>query len=162
MNVEQLKELIEQIDASSLRVFEMDNEFVSLKMSKNEETTFSSAASNGQAETAQVKTVEATAPNPVPSQTVETPQAEETSLPEDDLHKVTAPIVGTAYLAPSPDQEPFVKVGDTVQKGDPLLIVEAMKVMNEIKADASGEIAEILVEDGQPIEFGQALIKIKN
>lgn len=161
MNVEQLKELIEQIDASSLRVFEMDNEFVSLKMSKNEETIFSSAPSNGQSESIPVKQVESTS-SPAPAQSTEASDTKEQSVPEDDLHKVTAPIVGTAYLSPSPDQDPFVKVGDTIEKGQPLLIVEAMKVMNEIKADASGEIAEILVEDGQPIEFGQVLIKVKN
>jgi len=73
------------------------------------------------------------------------------------LLAVTAPMVGTFYRAPSPGAEPFVKEGDLVQKGSVLCIIEAMKLMNEIEAEAKGRIARILVANGQPVEFGQTL-----
>jgi len=74
---------------------------------------------------------------------------------------VTSPFVGTFYRSTSPDAEPFVEVGATVRKGQTLCIVEAMKLMNEIEADASGVIVEVLVENGQSVEFGQKLFKLK-
>lgn len=70
---------------------------------------------------------------------------------------VTSPMVGTAYLKPSPDASDFVKVGDTVSQGDTILLVEAMKTFNPITAEKSGKVAEILVEDGQPVEYGEPL-----
>jgi acetyl-CoA carboxylase biotin carboxyl carrier protein len=73
---------------------------------------------------------------------------------------IEAPIVGTFYQAPSPDSDPFVKVGDKVQSGQTLCIIEAMKIMNEIESDCSGTITEILVTDGTPVEFGQPLFSI--
>ena len=76
-------------------------------------------------------------------------------------HQVTSPMVGTMYHAPAPDQPPFVKVGDKVNSGDTLCIVEAMKMMNPIEADKSGTIAAVLVENGQPVEFGQPLFIIQ-
>ncbi len=75
-------------------------------------------------------------------------------------HEVTAPMVGTFYAAPSPDAAPFVKVGDEVQVGDTLCIIEAMKMMNQIEADVAGRIAAIQVENGEPVEFGQVLFVI--
>lgn len=74
---------------------------------------------------------------------------------------VSSPMVGTAYLAPEPGANPFVKVGDTVNEGDTLLIVEAMKTMNRIPAPKSGTVDSILVEDGQPVEFGEPLVLLK-
>ena len=74
---------------------------------------------------------------------------------------VTSPIVGTFYRKPSPDKEPFVKVGDIVNKGDVLCIIEAMKMMNEIKSDFDGKIISIEVDDAQPVEFGQTIIVIE-
>ena len=79
---------------------------------------------------------------------------------EEGLHWVISPIVGTFYRAPNPDAEPYVKVGDIVREGQTLCIVEAMKLMNEIEADAAGTILAILVEDNQPVEYGQPLFKI--
>lgn len=73
---------------------------------------------------------------------------------------ITAPLVGTIYHSPSPDDEPFVKVGDMVQEDTVLCIIEAMKVMNEVKAGKSGKIAEILVENGHPVEFGTKMFRI--
>jgi len=73
---------------------------------------------------------------------------------------ITSPIVGTFYRKPSPDKDPFIKVGDSVEQGDVLCIIEAMKMMNEIKSDYSGKIVSIDVEDGQPVEYGQHIITI--
>ena len=83
-------------------------------------------------------------------------------IPQEEVkgNKVTSPIVGTFYRKPSPDKDPFIKVGDEVQEGDILCIIEAMKMMNEIKSDFSGKIVSIDVEDGQPVEYGQHIITI--
>ena len=79
----------------------------------------------------------------------------------EDLHLIKSPIVGTYYGAPSPSAPPFVKVGDEVQVGQALCIIEAMKLMNEIESDAAGEIVRVYVESGQPVEYGQSLFAIK-
>ena len=79
---------------------------------------------------------------------------------DDKAHVVTSPFVGTFYRKPNPDSPTYVNLNDKVQKGQVLCIVEAMKLMNEIEADASGVIVGILVEDGSPVEYGQALFKI--
>jgi acetyl-CoA carboxylase biotin carboxyl carrier protein len=79
----------------------------------------------------------------------------------DQDHIVKSPIVGTFYASPSPDSEPFVKVGDRVKKGQVVCIVEAMKLMNEIEADVSGEIVRVMAEGGQPVEYGQGLFAIR-
>jgi acetyl-CoA carboxylase biotin carboxyl carrier protein len=83
------------------------------------------------------------------------------SVPAANAGAVTAPIVGTAYLAPQPQAPPFVRPGETVAAGQPLLIIEAMKVMNEIRAPRSGRITQILVEDAQPVEYGTVLMIIE-
>jgi len=105
---------------------------------------------------------------PQPQQTPQQPQqssgsetsgeSDGDSQPSGDV--VKSPIVGTFYRAPSPDDDPFVKVGDTVEKGQTLCIVEAMKIMNEIESDYSGEVKKILVEDGEPVEYDQPLFII--
>ena len=86
--------------------------------------------------------------------------ASETRLTED-LHLVKSPIVGTFYNSPSPGSEPFVKVGAFVETGQTLCIVEAMKLMNEIESDESGEVVRVFVENGQPVEYGQPLFGIR-
>ncbi|MBK7591580.1 MAG: acetyl-CoA carboxylase biotin carboxyl carrier protein [Betaproteobacteria bacterium] len=80
--------------------------------------------------------------------------------PEPEGHLVKSPMVGTFYRAASPGAKAFVEVGDTVQVGDPLCIIEAMKLMNEIESDQAGVVKEILVENGQPVEFGQPLVRL--
>ena len=80
---------------------------------------------------------------------------------DDGTDKFTSPMVGTFYRKPSPDDAAFVEIGDIVKKGDVLCIVEAMKVMNEIQSDVSGEVIEILVEDSTSVEYGQTLFKIR-
>ncbi|HEV3174825.1 MAG TPA: acetyl-CoA carboxylase biotin carboxyl carrier protein [Stellaceae bacterium] len=81
--------------------------------------------------------------------------------PVDHPGAVKAPMVGTAYIAPQPDQPPFVKLGDRVEEGRVLLIIEAMKVMNQIRAPKGGRVAEILIADGTPVEYGQVLMVIE-
>jgi acetyl-CoA carboxylase biotin carboxyl carrier protein len=83
------------------------------------------------------------------------------AAPKEELHVVKSPIVGTFYLAPGPDAPPFCKVGDTIQAGQVVCIVEAMKLMNEIEADMAGEIVGVLAENGQPVEYGQSLFAIR-
>jgi len=79
----------------------------------------------------------------------------------DNLHVIKSPIVGTFYSSPSPDSDPFISLGSKIGENDTVCIIEAMKVMNEIKAEISGTIEEILVENGQVVEFGQVLFKVK-
>lgn len=81
--------------------------------------------------------------------------------PVDHPGAIKAPMVGTAYIAPQPDQPPFVKLGDRVEEGRVLLIIEAMKVMNQIRAPKAGRVAEILIVDGAPVEYGQVLMVIE-
>ncbi len=75
--------------------------------------------------------------------------------------EVTSPMVGTFYRSPSPDEPPFIEVGDTIRRGQTICIIEAMKLMNELEAEVNGEVVEILVENGKPIEFGQPLMRVK-
>ncbi len=74
---------------------------------------------------------------------------------------ITSPMVGTFYMAPSPDAQPFTAVGKTIKQGDVVCIIEAMKMMNEIKAEVSGKVIEVCVEDGQPVEYGQVLMYVE-
>ena len=100
-----------------------------------------------------VNTIEKS-PEPQPAET-KTVSAKNNGTP------ITSPMVGMFYMAPSPDSEPFVSVGKTVKLGDVVCIIEAMKMMNEIKAEVAGKITEICVEDGQPVEFGQVLMYVE-
>lgn len=99
----------------------------------------------------------APAPAAAPVQTAEAPKAE--ALPEGNV--VKSPIVGTFYQAPSPDKPPFVKVGDKVKKGDIIMIIESMKLMNEVQSEFNGTVERILVSDGQAVEFDQPIMIIK-
>ena len=83
------------------------------------------------------------------------------AAPPDELYVIKSPIVGTFYAAPNPEAQPFVKVGDTVEAGQTVCIIEAMKLMNEIEAEISGEVARILVENGQPVEYGEPLFALR-
>ena len=88
------------------------------------------------------------------------PAAAAETAPAPEGHVVKSPMVGTFYRSPSPDTKPFVEVGGTVKQGETVCVIEAMKLMNEIEADFSGTIKAILVENGQPVEYGQALFVI--
>jgi acetyl-CoA carboxylase biotin carboxyl carrier protein len=88
-------------------------------------------------------------------------EAPKAAVPKEELHVIKSPIVGTFYSAPSPEAPPFVKVGDTIQSGQVVCIVEAMKLMNEIEADMGGEVVGVLAENGQPVEYGQSLFALR-
>ena len=101
---------------------------------------------------------------PSVNQTSQAPQINEKQVKEtveDDESNFKSPMVGTFYRKPSPDEAAFVQIGDQVNKGDVLCIIEAMKVMNEIQSDVSGEIVDICAQDGDSVEYGQSLFKIK-
>jgi acetyl-CoA carboxylase biotin carboxyl carrier protein len=98
------------------------------------------------------------APAAVPASAPAEPPA---AAPEEALHTVKSPIVGTFYESPSPGSPAFIKIGDQVEAGQPLCIVEAMKLMNEIESDVAGEIVKRLVQNGQPIEYGQPLFAVR-
>ena len=98
-------------------------------------------------------------PVPVPAPEVAPPPAP--TAPQQTGTPLTSPMVGTFYRAPSPGADPFVKVGDTVKKGQVVCIIEAMKLLNEVEADMDGTVKEVCVENGQPVEFGQSLFIIE-
>ncbi|MBP1844453.1 acetyl-CoA carboxylase biotin carboxyl carrier protein [Rhizobium petrolearium] len=100
---------------------------------------------------------QAFAPAPAPAAVA----APAVAAPQDNKNAVTAPMVGTIYLAPAPGARPFVEVGATVKEGQTLLIIEAMKTMNQIPSPRSGKVTEILVNDAQPVEYGQSLVVIE-
>ncbi len=166
MNIQEIKDLMAQFDASSLREFSFKTNEGELAFSKNEQHFIQAVSSQEQGTPApQVTNV----PSPVISETpASTPPSEsiveetipsEKAVAEGDI--VESPLVGVAYLAASPDKPPFVAVGDTVKKGQTLVIIEAMKVMNEVPAPCDGVITEILVSNEDVIEFGQGLVRIK-
>lgn len=97
-------------------------------------------------------------PAPQPEPAVETPPTAAANAPGDKGQPIPSPMVGTAYLSPKPGDPPFIQVGDTVREGQTLMIIEAMKHMNQIPSPRSGTVLEIPVEDGGPVEFGETLI----
>ena len=99
--------------------------------------------------------------SPIPSSETNTSNEIDKSETKDISNAITSPMVGTIYLKPDPDSEPFIKQGDKVKKGDTLLIIEAMKTMNNIPADKDGVIKQVLVENEQPIQFGDPLVIIE-
>ncbi|WP_105207799.1 acetyl-CoA carboxylase biotin carboxyl carrier protein [Streptococcus suis] len=142
MNITEIKDLMSQFDQSSLREFSYSNAGETLHFSKNQQATV--------------------APSPAPVQAVgisEATPVEESSVAEGAV--VESPLVGVAYLSPAPDKPAFVAVGDMVKKGQTLMIIEAMKVMNEVPADRDGVVTEILVANQDVVEFGQGLVRIK-
>lgn len=162
MNLNEIKDLMAQFDQSSLREFSYKNGTDELQFSKNE----ARMASEVPAPVAPAPTAVATSPvvsapsTPVESVVEEAPALTETTVaPEGDV--VESPLVGVAYLAAGPDKPVFVTVGDSVKKGQTLVIIEAMKVMNEIPAPKDGVVTEILVSNEEMVEFGKGLVRIK-
>lgn len=100
-------------------------------------------------------------PMPVPVPAPEAAPAPAPAAPQQTGTPLTSPMVGTFYRAPSPGADPFVKIGDTVKKGQVVCIIEAMKLLNEVEADMDGTVKEVCVENGQPVEFGQSLFIIE-
>ena len=162
MNLNEIKDLMAQFDQSSLREFSYKNGTDELQFSKNE----ARIASEAPAQVAPVPTAVDASPvvsapsTPVESSVEEAPAPVETTVaPEGDV--VESPLVGVAYLAAGPDKPAFVTVGDSVKKGQTLVIIEAMKVMNEIPAPKDGVVTEILVSNEEMVEFGKGLVRIK-
>ena len=162
MNLNEIKDLMAQFDQSSLREFSYKNGMDELQFSKNEARMASEApAQVAPAPTAVAASPVVSAPStPVESVVEEAPAPAETTVaPEGDV--VESPLVGVAYLAAGPDKPAFVTVGDSVKKGQTLVIIEAMKVMNEIPAPKDGVVTEILVSNEEMVEFGKGLVRIK-
>lgn len=162
MNLNEIKDLMAQFDQSSLREFSYKNGQDELQFSKNEARIVSEApAPVPSAPAAVVASPAISAPStPVESPVEEAPApAESMVAPEGDV--VESPLVGVAYLAAGPDKPAFVTVGESVKKGQTLVIIEAMKVMNEIPAPKDGVVTEILVSNEEMVEFGKGLVRIK-
>ena len=160
MNLNEIKDLMAQFDQSSLKEFSYKNGTDELVFSKNEAKLVAETSPAPQ------PVVPATTPTVAPQVPTTTPAAEAASessvtesVAEGDL--VESPLVGVAYLAAGPDKPNFVSVGDTVKKGQTLVIIEAMKVMNEIPAPKDGVVTEILVANEEIVEFGKGLVRIK-
>jgi acetyl-CoA carboxylase biotin carboxyl carrier protein len=144
MDIRKIKKLIEMLQESDLKEIEVSQGDESVKIVRDR-----SAQAN---ENNIIQQPEVFSAEPEIHQKIETRKTEG--------NVITSPIVGTFYRKPSPDKDPFIRVGDTVQKGDVLCIIEAMKMMNEIKSDFSGKVISIDLEDGQPVEYGQSIITI--
>ena len=144
MDIRKIKKLIEMLQDSDLKEIEVSQGDESVRISRdNKSQTYAEPV--------------------IQKQIVhEANVASEKVVQQEEIegNQITSPIVGTFYRKPSPDKDPFIKVGDLVQEGDVLCIIEAMKMMNEIKSDFSGKVVSINVEDGQPVEYGQHIITI--
>ena len=144
MDIRKIKKLIEMLQESDLKEIEVSQGDESVRILRDR-----FVQTNGNKIIQQPEVLSA---EPEIQQKIETSKAEG--------NVITSPIVGTFYRKPSPDKDPFIRVGDTVEKGDVLCIIEAMKMMNEIKSDFSGKVVSIDLEDGEPVEFGQSIITI--
>jgi acetyl-CoA carboxylase biotin carboxyl carrier protein len=157
MNHKELKELIEFLVEKDIAEFELERGDVKVKIKRAGEQMVVHA----RPEIPYVAVpVPQAAPTVVGAAAIPSPVAAEPATAEN-LHIVKSPIVGTLYEAPSPGAPPFVKVGDTVEVGQVLCIVEAMKLLNEIESDVAGEIVKKMGSNGQPIEYGQELFAIR-
>lgn len=156
--VQEIREIIKLVDASSIDEFVYEADGAKVKLKKNNGVTVVDAPK---------KVVEAAAPAPVVAAApapAAAPKVEAPVAPAEiaaDLHKITSPMVGTFYQAPNPESPAYVKVGDKVGEESIVCIVEAMKLFNEIEAEVKGEIVEVLVQDGQLVEYGQPLFLVK-
>lgn len=160
MDFNQVKELVHLIDQSSLKEFHLQMDNVNVQMSKNSHAPVASpAAAEPKAEWIQsAPAVDSS--SSIESRLVSVPSSSDAKSEVTAGEAVLSPIVGVVYLSPEPGKSNFKKVGDTVQIGETLCIVEAMKVMNEIKSEVEGTITEIMVEDSQVVEYNQPLFKI--
>lgn len=166
--LQSLKELIEFLKRQEVGEFELQQEDLKVRLSFIGKGSSEIFAGPGRTTPPSLPSAGTASPSPgragaaAPSGG---PASVEASASDEDLetglHIVKSPIVGTFYEAPAPGAEPFVKIGDQVEAGQVICIVEAMKLMNEIESDASGEIVRRMVTSGQPVEYGQALFAIR-
>jgi acetyl-CoA carboxylase biotin carboxyl carrier protein len=158
MNQKELKELIEFLIEKDIAEFELERGDVKVKIKRAGAHTV--VYTHGEAPRPVAGAV--TEPRHTPGAgSPSAPPAPSAPVPEENLHIVKSPIVGTFYEAPSPGAPPFVKVGDAVEVGQVLCIVEAMKLLNEIESDVAGEVVKKMGSNGQPIEYGQELFAIR-
>ena len=152
LSLDEIKELIELVSQKQFAEFELVRGDFSLRLQRSHSAK------------AEIESTVTGQPAASPESGAPKIPSEEPGAPRDDdgLHYVTSPIVGTFYRSPSPTAEPYVKLGDVVEAGATLCIVEAMKLMNEIPSDKSGTIARIFAESGQPVEYGQRLFGIRS
>ena len=153
MDIKDIKTLIDLMRKNDLSVFKMEQEGFKITLKRGQEPVISTLA-------APALLPPGGTPAPAPS-AAPAPAAAAPAAPAENLREITSPMVGTFYSAPSPDSPAYVQVGQTVTPDTVVCIVEAMKVMNEIKAEISGTIVEICTENGKPVQFGQALFKVK-
>jgi len=151
LNIKDIKDLILTIDKTSIEKVDIEEGNIKISISKRAYINESIISNENQQYMER--------PAQAPKRTVEL-EAEEVVI-EEDIYIVKSPIVGTFYASPSPDSPAFVNIGDTVEKGQPLCIIEAMKIMNEIECEVSGKVVEILVENEDIVEYGQPLMKIR-
>ncbi|MCA1295886.1 acetyl-CoA carboxylase biotin carboxyl carrier protein [Paenibacillus sp. alder61] len=154
-NLNEIKELIELVDKTSVQELEIENDGARLSIRKPGKTEFVQM---------QPTVIAGAAPAPVAS--IPAPAAADTSAQHPaetaaNLHTIVSPMVGTFYRAASPEANPFVNIGDKVGEKTTVCIIEAMKLMNELEAEIKGEIIDILVENGQLVEYGQPLFLVK-
>jgi acetyl-CoA carboxylase biotin carboxyl carrier protein len=160
MNQKELKELIDFLIEKDISEFELERGDVKVRIKRGGD-----AAASVIAHAMPMASMPVAMPSqPTRSDAPVPPASHPPPVPpavEEELHSVKSPIVGTFYEAPSPGSLPFVKPGDQVAAGQVLCIIEAMKLMNEIESDASGEVVKVLVNNGQPVEYGQPLFAIR-
>ena len=157
-DLEQIEQLLSYMSEHNLEEFEFENGSVRIRLKKQSAAPVYAAAPP-RAHAAPEIIVAGTPAAPAAAMPPQAGHAQVAA--SEDLHLVKSPIVGTFYGAPSPGAEAFVKVGGYVETGQTLCIVEAMKLMNEIESDTSGEVLRIFVENGQPVEYGQPLFGIR-
>jgi len=151
LDIKEIKQIVDLMKRSDLTEFAVEEENFKLQIKRGSKT-------QGPAQVLTVAAPQPSAPQPAPSASSQA----QPSKPDDDASAtyITSPMVGTFYAAPSPESPPFTKPGEAVQADTVVCIIEAMKIMNEIQAEASGTIAELLVENGQPVEYGQKLFRL--
>ncbi len=155
MNIKEVKDLIHEVLQSDICEFELEHTGTKVRLKRT----------TGDPAVLQVAHADSTVPNPAsfPAhiEAASAPAVPKDESQEENLHLITSPIVGTFYRSPSPGAQPFVKIGDMIEEGTVLCIIEAMKLMNEIPSDVSGELVRTYVENGNPVEFGQSLFGIR-
>jgi len=153
MKFEEIKELMKLFAKSKLDKIKVKNKDFEIEMEKGGEATVVQAAPVA---------VQSAAPTAAPASTPQaSAPATEEGRPAAEGELITSPMVGTFYASPSPDSPPFVQVGDTVRKGQTLCILEAMKIMNELEAEYDCKILEVLVQDGEPVEYDKPLFRVE-
>ena len=164
LKIQEIREIIKLVDQSSVEEFTYEHDGSKINLKKNNGVTVSAQPQVVQAVEEVKPAAQAVQQAPVqeaPAAAQPVKEAPQANVEDENLHKITSPMVGTFYQSSSPEAGPYVKVGDKVDESSVVCIVEAMKLFNEIEAEAKGEIVEILVKDGQLVEYGQPLFLVK-